>query len=221
MSLIQRKPRPLNREIADFRDDRLFIVACDDTYAPKQYFSFFNITRVQVYMVPTLDNSSVAQYVLGRLLQFEHEEDDELWMLLDTDHCTQYHHLTGFIQAIREAKQRGVHVALSKPCFELWLLLHHVDDEAVVSLPNAKDTEKALRNVLGAYNKTHLKETDYPLDSIRDACFLAAKLDATVVGGDIPETNTSRVYRLWKAIVAKALPSQLPDALKELNQNEW
>ena len=66
-----------------------------------------------------------------------------------------------------------------------------------------------------------LKETDYPLDSIRDACFRAAKLDATVVGGDIPETNTSRVYRLRKAIVAKALPSQLPDALKELNQNEW
>jgi hypothetical protein len=58
MSLIQRKPRPLNRDVADFRDDRLFIVACDDTYAPKQYFSFFNITRVQVHVVPTEDNSS-------------------------------------------------------------------------------------------------------------------------------------------------------------------
>jgi len=218
MSLIQRKPRPLDRDIADFRDDRLFIVACDDTYAPKQYFSFFNITRVQVHVVPTQDNSSVAQYVLGRLLQFEHEEYDELWMLLDTDHCIQGHHRKGFIQAIHEAKQRGVHVALSKPCFELWLLLHHVDDFAVVSLANAKETEKALRKALGEYNKTHLKETDYPLDSIGDACFRAKKLDAT--GGDIPETNTSRVYRLWKAIAAKALPSQLPDALKRLNETK-
>jgi len=212
MSLIQRKPRPLNRDVADFRDDRLFIVACDDTYAPKQYFGFFNITRVQVHVVPTEDNSSVAQYVLGRLLEFESEKDDELWMLLDTDHCIQSHHRKGFIQAIHEAKQRDVHVALSKPCFELWLLLHHVDELAVVSLSNAKETEKALRKVLGKYNKTHLKETDYPLDSIREACFRAEKLDAT--GGDIPETNTSRVYQLWKAIVAKALPSQLPNALK-------
>ena len=220
MSLIQRKPRPLNRDIADFRDDRLFIVACDDTYAPKQYFSFFNITRVPVHVVPTQDNSSVAQYVLGRLLEFEHEEDDELWMLLDTDHCIQGHHITGFIQAIRDAKQRGVHVAVSKPCFELWLLLHHVDESAVVSLPNAKLAEKALRNVLGEYNKTHLKETDYSVESVRDACFRAERLDTTVTSGDIPETNTSRVYQLWKAIAAKALPSQLPEALKELNNSK-
>ena len=220
MSLIQRKPRPLNRDIADFRDDRLFIVACDDTYAPKQYFSFFNLTRVQVHVVPTQDNSSVAQYVLGRLLEFDHEEDDELWMLLDTDHCIQGHHITGFIQAIRDAKQRGVHVAVSKPCFELWLLLHHVDESAVVSLPNAKLAEKALRNVLGEYNKTHLKETDYSVESVRDACFRAERLDTTVTSGDIPETNTSRVYQLWKAIAAKALPSQLPEALKELNNTK-
>lgn len=219
MSLIQRTPRPLNRDTADFRDDRLFIVACDDTYAPEQYFSFFNITRVQIHVVPTKDNSSVAKYVLGRLLEFEHQEDDELWMLLDTDHCIQGHHKKGFIQAIQDAKQRGVHVALSKPCFELWLLLHHVDAETVISLSNAKETEKALRKVLGEYNKTQLKETDYPLKSIGDACFRAEKLDAKVIGGDIPETNTSRVYQLWKAIAAKALPSQLPDVLKGLNQS--
>ncbi|MEN8220798.1 MAG: AAA family ATPase [Pseudomonadota bacterium] len=30
--LIQRKPRPLDRNVADFRDDRLFIVACDKSH---------------------------------------------------------------------------------------------------------------------------------------------------------------------------------------------
>jgi hypothetical protein len=38
MSLVQRQPRPLTRDAVSLRDDRLFIVACDDTYAPKQYF---------------------------------------------------------------------------------------------------------------------------------------------------------------------------------------
>ncbi|MDM8548568.1 RloB family protein [Desulfobacterales bacterium HSG2] len=216
MSLIQRKPRPLDREQADFRDDRLFIVACDDTFAPRQYFSFFNITRVQVHVVSTQDGSSVAKYVLGRLLEFECEDDDELWMLLDTDHCTQGNHFKGFIQAIEEAERRGVCVALSKPCFELWLLLHHVEEAEVVSLSNARETESALRTVLGEYNKTRLKETDYPLNSVRDACIRAETLDRTVVNAYNPEKNTSHVYRLWKAIAAKALPSQLPDALRGL-----
>ena len=40
MSLTRRKARPLKRDGTRLRDDRLFIVACDDTYAPKQYFDF-------------------------------------------------------------------------------------------------------------------------------------------------------------------------------------
>ncbi len=72
-----------------------------------------------------------------------------------------------------------------------------------------RETEKVLRKVLGGYNKTHLRQVDFPFSSVRDACLRAERLDATV-GGDIPETNTSRVYLLWKAIAAKTLPSQLP-----------
>ena len=54
MSLIPRQPRPLARDSASLRDDRLFIVACDDTFAPKQYFDFFRLTRVHIHVVPTL-----------------------------------------------------------------------------------------------------------------------------------------------------------------------
>ena len=89
MSLFQRKNRPIPSRDKDpeiLRDDRLFIVACDDTYAPKQYFGFFRLPRVHVHVQETTDGSSVAQYVLERLLSYEYEDDDELWMLLDTDH---------------------------------------------------------------------------------------------------------------------------------------
>jgi predicted AlkP superfamily phosphohydrolase/phosphomutase len=73
MSLFQRKARPLKRDDASLRDDRFYIVACDDTYAPKQYFEFFKIPRVQVHVIPTVDGTSAARHVLERLLQFEHE----------------------------------------------------------------------------------------------------------------------------------------------------
>jgi hypothetical protein len=115
MTLVPRQPRPLTRDKASLRDDRLFIVACDDTFAPKQYFSFLRLTRVKIHVVTTTDGTSAASHVLDRLLQFDHEPDDELWMLLDTDHCAQGTHLGSFVEAIREARRQGVNVALSKP----------------------------------------------------------------------------------------------------------
>src|SRR6266700_643775 len=213
MSLVKRTPRPLIRDAVSLRDDRLFIVACDDTYAPKQYFAFFRIQRVQVHVVPTEDGTSAAQHVLERLQSIEHDEDDQLWMLLDTDHYTEGSHLKNFVDAITKAQQQGVNVALSKPCFELWLLLHHEDESAVGLLASARNIEAALRAKLGEYNKTKLKREHYPLHSVSEACARAERLDNSATGGEIPSSNTSRVYLLWKAIAAKALPSQLPSEL--------
>ena len=219
MTLIQRQLRPLTRDSGSLRDDRLFIVACDDTFAPQQYFDFFRLTRVQIYIVPTPDGSSAASHVLERLLRFDDlEADDERWMLLDTDHCVQGTHLASFVKALSEAKRQGVHVALSKPSFELWLLLHHVEETALGVLPTAEDVEDALRARLGQYNKTNLKPEHYPLTSVFDACIRAERLDAKVKGGDIPSENTSRVYQLWRAIAAKALPAQLPSELRGLRR---
>lgn len=219
MGLIQRKVRPLARDKATLRDDRLFIVACDDTYAPKQYFDFFNITRVQVFVVPTEKNTSHALHALNRLVKYDHDEDDELWLLLDTDHCIKGQHLKAFTNALKEAKDKKVHVALSRPCFELWLLLHHEEDMTVInSLIDANETEATLRAKLGQYNKTKLNQEHYTLTDVRNAILRAEQLDAAITGGDIPDSNTSRVYLLWKAIVEKALPSQLPTELRQLMQ---
>ena len=216
MTLITRLPRPLTRDSASLRDDRLFIVTCDDTFAPKQYFNFFRLPRVQIYVVPTTDGTSAASSVLERLLHVDHDDDDELWMLLDTDHCARGAHLASFAGALSEAKRQGVNLALSKPSFELWLLLHHVEETALGVLPSAKHVEEALRARLGEYNKTNLKQAHYPLASVSDACARAGRLDVTVAGGDIPSGNTTRVYRLLKAIAARALPQQLPPELSGL-----
>ena len=216
MSLLQRKARPLTRNGNTLRDDRLFIIACDDTYAPDQYFNFFRLPRVQIKVIPTENHTSHAEHVLARLKSFEREEDDELWMLLDTDHCTKGTHLKGFKNALRNAKKAGVKVALSTPCFELWLLLHHLEEAAVASVTNASDTEAALQLVLGGYDKTRLNQAHFPVSSIAAACERAARLDQPTQGASIPATNTSRVYLLWQAIAAKALPSQLPEELRSL-----
>ena len=198
-----RKPRPLTRELGSLRDDRLFIVACDDQYAPKQYFNFLRLPRIQVHVVETQDGKNSAAHVLERLMSYKHDDDDELWMLLDTDHYITGTHLAGFTQAIKEAKQKGVNVALSRPCFELWLLLHHLDESNARSLENASQVELMLRETRGEYNKTKLKPEHYPRTAIVAASKRAERLDQTVSGGDIPSAATTRLYLLINSITSK------------------
>lgn len=212
MALIKRTPRLLAREQKPLRDDRLFFIACDDRYAPKQYFDSFNLTRVRVEVIPTLDGSSSAPHVLERLMDCGYEDGDERWMLLDIDHCLQSSHIATFTNSIKEAKDKGVKVALSMPCFELWLLLHHLDARDVEELKTAKQTELKLRSVLGSYNKTRLNMGNFTLSHVKNACERADKLDQS----EIPTSPASQVHNLIKAIVAKALLSQLPEELHSL-----
>lgn len=217
MSLLQRKKRPIRRDSNVLRDDRLFFVACDDTYAPKQYFDAFQLSRIQILVVPTDDGASYARQVMDRLESFEFDDDDERWMLLDTDHCIRGTHLPGFLAVLREARQKGVKVALSRPCFEIWLALHHdIDVENLLSVKNAREVEEFLRRVLGGYDKTNIRPEQYPLPAVRTAIERARAIDEAVGGGDIPDTVTTRVYQLWLSICAKALPSQLPEELRGL-----
>jgi hypothetical protein len=220
MSLIKNlRPRPLNRDSDSLRDDRLFIVASDDSYAPKQYFDFFRLPRVQVHVVetPLDENRCHAIDVLNRLEGLEHEDEDERWMLLDTDHYSNGRHVKEFRRIIKEAGEKGISVALSKPCFELWLLLlHHTDKDIITELDSAKSVENALRQMLGEYNKTSLKREHFPIESVAKAYQQARDLDKAALGGEIPQTNTSRVFRLWEAIISKSLPSQLPPELAAL-----
>jgi hypothetical protein len=210
--------RPLNRDSDSLRDDRLFIVASDDSYAPKQYFDFFRLPRVQVHVVetPLDENRCHAIDVLNRLEGLEHEDEDERWMLLDTDHYSNGRHVKEFRRIIKEAGEKGISVALSKPCFELWLLLHHTDKDIITELDSAKSVENALRQMLGEYNKTSLKREHFPIESVAKAYQQARDLDKAALGGEIPQTNTSRVFRLWEAIISKSLPSQLPPELAAL-----
>ena len=59
---------------------------------------------------------------------------DEIWCVFDID---QHPNIE---QAIQEARDSGINVAISNPCFELWLVLHyqnqtrHIDRQAIQSL---------------------------------------------------------------------------------------
>ncbi len=206
----------LVRDVRHYRDDRIFYIACDDRYAPYQYFGFFRMPRIRLVVVPAEDNLSHAKWVLDKLRRIDCEEDDERWMVLDTDHCIQPSHFGSFEQAVSEARRDGIDIAISRPSFEVWLALHYVEPDAIRDCRNADEVGAVLGNAVGGYDKTHLNESHYPLAAVTRAYERAEKMDAAVTGGDKPDANTTRVYLIWKNILSKALLSQLADELRPL-----
>jgi hypothetical protein len=209
------KARPLVRETATFRDDRLFIVACEDTYAPKQYFDLFEIPRVQIHVVPTLDGRSSPPHVLERLLSFEYAEYDERWLLLDVDHRDTGPHVRNLAQTLSEARRQEVNVAICNPCFELWLLLHRKDETECNRFADCADVEDALRAALGGYNKRRLQPQQFKRRSVVDACARARRLDQSAPWS-IPAGCSAQVHRLLEAIAGGAVAHQLPPEFRDL-----
>jgi hypothetical protein len=201
---------PLARlEAATFRDDRLFIVATEDKYASKQYFEALRLSRVKLLLLETDDCNSSPQAVVDRIKKVRESRkskisEDQFWIVLDTDHWTSGNHAEGTIRAMNDARQCGISIAFSNPCFEFWLLLHHLAEPPQGDAHSTcEHSAQALRDLLGSYNKTKINAAIYKLGMIRLALSHAETLD--IGGGYWPSQNGSHVYKLIKEL----LPSML------------
>jgi RloB-like protein len=91
------------------------------------------------------------------------EDFDEVWCVYDVDDFD-------VVPAAREAARLRFQLAVSDPCFELWLLLHHEDCAAY--LGGYREVEQRLRKHLPRYDKSRLNFADYAIgvvDAIRRA----------------------------------------------------
>ncbi len=216
MSLFSLKQRSLARQQSGARDSRIILIACDDTFAVEQYFNFFRFSRVHVQVIstPTDSNDSHISYVLGRMRDAE-QEGDIRWLVLDIDHCLDDGHKQRFLQELNEARRAGIHIALSQPCFELWLLLHHHTPEQVLPLKTAKKVEKALRQALGQYDKTNLQEKDFTMPGVRHAIAAAQQMQRAPGEGYAYQENCSDVWRIW-CDIARYIASDTEPELRAL-----
>jgi hypothetical protein len=212
MSRASRSPVRIGRVERALRDDRVFYVATEDTYAPKQYFDGLSLRRLKVVVLPTPEGSglSAPSHVVERL--FEHfrnaklagdvQDDDEFWVLMDTDHHVSENHKTSFIRALDSARQSGFRIAISNPSFEIWLLLHHSDLDGAVSFGSSTSVETQLTAILGSYDKSKLDATRFPIAKIPAAIRRARALEASPDHPKSywPEKPGTRVYLLLEAL---------------------
>jgi hypothetical protein len=107
----------------------------------------------------------VVDYAIKRRRQ-SLEEVDELWCVFDVDH----YEIDG---AVRLAAEQNVELAISTPCFELWLLLHLED--CATHLADYKAVARRLKKHLPKYDKRRLDFGDY-VTGVADAIRRAEKL---------------------------------------------
>jgi hypothetical protein len=93
--------------------------------------------------------------------------------------------------AASAAQAAEVELAVSNPCFELWLLLHH--ERCDSSMACCGDVIARLRKCVPGYDKTRLRFEQFA-GGVEQAVSRAAALDAT--GRDHRRNPSTGVWRL-------------------------
>lgn len=203
-----------------FRDARLIVIASEGKATERIYFKAlakeYTNPRVHVHILErSVDeqNNSSPEHVLKQLNdyknQYELEADDELWLVADKDRWTE----AMLSRVATECSQEvAMHMALSNPCFELWLLLH-IEDAA--SLPpeeqkqwmeNRRKSKNAdpylkvrLRKNMGAYHESSYDALAL-IAHVEDAIERARALDKNP-NDRWPQTLGTRVYLLAESVM--------------------
>ena len=216
-----RKRTSLIRERCEaFRDARLIVIATEGKDTERIYFNAlakeYTNTRVHVHILERCENeqnNSCPEHVLGQLNnykeQYELESDDELWLVIDRDRWTD----AMLSHVAKECAQDNyLHVAMSNPCFELWLLLHLIDvvllssDEQQKLMENARKSKRSdpylkvrLRQEIGSYHEAKYDVLKL-IENVEVAIERAKELDKNVTDR-WPQTLGTRVYQLAESVM--------------------
>ena len=213
--MAKRRFRPRTRKSAN-RDMRLIIIATEGTKTEPQYFTDlafddrYRTPRVHIEVLEAETTASSPRHVMDRLNSFQRKYElsshDELWLVIDVDTWSE----AMLSEVAQQALQKGYHLAVSTPCFELWLLLHlksldeYSDEDIQLFVTNKKTGERTrleteLVTLCGSYSKNKL-ETSHYIPYVETAISNAKTIDTTPEQRWINGIGT-RVYLLVQSII--------------------
>ena len=212
----KRRFRPRERK-SEIRDPKLIIIATEGSNTEPAYFKdmasskYFYNPRIHVEVLEREGTKSAPEYVIEALNQFSdeyHYEEglDELWLVVDTDDWGD----EKLADIATKCQQKGYEMAVSNPCFELWLLLHvtSLSEYADETLDEFRENrrqgdrtrlERELVILLGEFSKSSLK-TEHFLPHVEDEIAQTRILDKHPEHR-WPNDLGSRVYLLAEKIM--------------------
>jgi len=198
------------------RDARLYFLIVEGAKTEPSYFYALEANglvprhRVKLHVFSPDGNASAPTYLIGKAEVVAKERlmgvDDEIWLVFDVDRHSGSNRLTQVIQSLKDASERGWNVAISNPCFEVWLLLHVSDDLAGVT-DRGDSVETALRASLGGYDKRRTPSQCLNAEALSRAT-ISARLGDTNPASPVPNLPGTRVYRLFDSIFRTQAPRQ-------------
>jgi hypothetical protein len=151
--------RPLKRPYRPREPKKRFLIFCEGAVTERSYFlDFRSLLRsplIEVEVAPEhgCDPKSLVELAKERREQAKlqarrHADEnllyDEVWCVFDVDDHTRLR------DALQQAKACSIPVAVSNPCFELWILLHFADRWAYIE---RRDLRASVRGYMPAYDK--------------------------------------------------------------------
>ena len=217
-----REPIPLIREGGFKEAEKLFVLSYEGTVTEKKYFEDFRKSElfndsglIEIISLKRPSNTGSDPINIKKLLQkakreFRFKSTDEFWLIIDRDDWESIHHhnFDGLVQDCKN--ENNFFLAMSNPCFEIWLILHLKDindfskEEQEKILKNEKLTpsknyiDKVLGEIQGrGYNKRPNPKIFLPMIEI--AVKRAKELD--INNEDYPKYLGSHIYKLIKKLL--------------------
>jgi len=131
-------------------------IVCEGSATEKNYFSRFRTRNSLIEIKPLASKHTAAKMlVLGAKNLIKHdpyypEDGDLIWCVFDCDSNSN----EDLHDAERIAKECGYHIAFSNPCFELWYLLHFIDQGAYLKDSSAVISKLDMDGRLKGYSKS-------------------------------------------------------------------
>lgn len=185
------------RKKKPWRDATIFIIICEGSHKEPEYFNFFHLLTKKIKVVPVPSSkgrTSPAHLIPNAAGAIEKHNSDhgdyELWFVIDVDRWGNQ------INALlNEASQNNWNVAISNPCFEVWLNDHfelHQPPEQKINI--CKSWKSHVHKVHGGFD--HTKHQTYLERANRNA---SNKYSET---GYIPDVGKTQLFRLGERIYA-------------------
>jgi hypothetical protein len=196
--------RGLRRRAARLEPRPRILIVCEGTKTEPTYFEGLkNEEVVRLVEIVVEDSGGVPKTLVKRAAllkrdaekRAKHSQDntlrfDEVWCVFDID---AHPHLD---EAKQQARDNGIRLAISNPCFELWILLHFQEQTGHIERNHA---QRACRRHLNQFKKA-VAYADLR-DTYEEALARAAALDKRQERNGQPGANPSTwVYKLTERL---------------------
>lgn len=217
-----REPIPLVRKGGFLEAEKMFILSYEGKVSEKKYFEDFRKSElfndsglIEIISLKRPEHRGSDPISVKKLLQeakkeYSFKDTDEFWLIIDRDDWEEIHNYN-FDKLVDDCKkEKNLYLAMSNPCFEIWLILHLKDinefdnEEKERIMANARISKSkcyidiVLSKIQGrGYNKKPNPRIFLPLT--RTAIRRAKELDHE--NQDYPKQLGTHIYKLIEKLI--------------------